>query len=81
MPHREIRDQFDKCKHFTGIGNGKDGKRFDRRLQDIDGKVDGRGTCAAGVHYNAVMKTGARMIALPCFRPLKFPELLRKDGV
>jgi len=78
---RSIREQCDHCRHFTGIGN--EGERFkrieNRKLGDIDGKREGRGFCAAGVFYNDVKKTGARMIALPCFPPE--PDNMPADGV
>lgn len=73
---KSLRDQCDKCRHFTGIGNDAEGNRMvDRADVDAPG---GRGFCRAGVDYNAVMKRGARMIALPCFKPE--PSNMPDDG-
>lgn len=54
---RSLRQQFDHCKHFTGIGNDQNGKR-------IGGMK--RGTCKAMVNYDDVCKSGSRGICLPC---------------
>jgi hypothetical protein len=78
---KDIREQCDKCRHFTGIGtSGEPHKRIqNRNIDDIDNKQAGRGWCAAGVFYNDVMKSGKRMISLPCFRPER--DNMPDDGV
>lgn len=57
-----IREQCDKCRHFTGIGTNADGSRVPLSSKS-------RGSCSANVKYDDVFKQGKRMIALPCFHP------------
>lgn len=78
---RSIQEQCNKCKHFGGIGNDAKGEHLERSLAEIEGKPWGRGTCRAGVNYNEVMKTGARMIALPCFPMEQEPDNMPADGI
>ncbi|MFO0971861.1 MAG: hypothetical protein U1A27_00270 [Phycisphaerae bacterium] len=68
----DMKRQLDRCRHFTGIGHRADGTR-------LDWHDPSRGTCKAGVKYDDVYKSGARMIALPCFRPES--DNMPKDGV
>lgn len=74
MPSRplSLRDQCDKCRHFTGLGSNADGSRV-----PITSKS--RGTCKANVNYDDVCKQGSRMIAMPCFH--EEPDNMPSDGV
>ncbi len=77
-----LREQMDKCKHFTGLGCDKNGDMIplgvDRKDKERSGS-DGRGQCRAEVYYDNVRKQGRRMIALPCFRPE--PDNMPIDGI
>jgi len=56
-----IREQHDKCRHFTGLCCRADGSVID--LLDKKEKAE----CRAHVKYDDVRKQGKRMVALPCF--------------
>lgn len=69
--HPTLREQHDKCRHFTGISSNADGSRVPFGEQR-------RGTCRANVNYDDVFKQGAKSIALPCFHPER--DNMPRDG-